>query len=356
MQQDEEGFFYPRADKTNCIECGLCERVCPILAPMREHAPLRVFAAQNSDEEIRRNSSSGGIFTILAENVIREGGLVFGARWNKDWNVEHTYVDSVEGLKEFRGSKYVQSDINGSYHQTEAFLKDGRKVLFSGTPCQVAGLKSFLRKEYDNLLTVECACHGVPSPGLWQKYLVEETKGKSVVSINHRDKRTGWRTYSVVIKFADGKEIAHVHDENSWIRAFLKDLTLRPSCYTCAFKIPNTSADITISDLWGDTVLSPETALDNKGITSIIIHTRRGQDLVDGIKASKELSLDEIKPFNPSLVEAAKYSSDRTFLYSGIFRGKSFKSMVWKVTKDPFILRMKIRIARMFYLLGTLIK
>ena len=357
MVQDEEGFSYPQVDATTCIDCGLCEKVCPILNPKQAHEPLKVFASNNPDETIRKESSSGGIFSILAESVIREGGVVFGARWNKDWNVVHDFIDPLNHLNPsealnrvnlFRGSKYVQSNINGSYQKAEDFLKVGRKVLFSGTPCQIAGLKSYLRKEYDNLLTVECACHGVPSPGLWQKYLSEVTNGKSVLSINHRDKRTGWRNYSVVIKFtpSEHSELSDPHDDNPWTRAFIKNLTLRPSCHQCAFKTLKSQADITLADLWGDKVLLPNQNED-KGLTLVIARSHKAAELLKNVKSIKDFTLRDVVPFNGALVIPAKLNPRRLEFMSRLQKGESFSKVVKTMTKDPFVLRMKIMISKM---------
>lgn len=192
MQEDNEGFLYPVVDASTCTDCGLCEKVCPVINQDEPRKPLKVYAAKNRNEEIRRQSSSGGIFTPLAESVIRDGGVVFGAKFDKDWNVVHAWTDTIEGITDFRGSKYVQSTIGDAYREAREFLKQGRKVLFSGTPCQIAGLRKFLRKEYDNLLAVDVVCHGVPSPLVWRKYL-EETRvklraerdaGKNTVSVS----------------------------------------------------------------------------------------------------------------------------------------------------------------------------
>lgn len=173
LKEDNEGFLYPIVNKEICISCGLCEKVCPVLSQGEPRKPLKVYAAKNQDEEIRRQSSSGGVFTLLAEQVIREGGVVFGAIFDENWEVKHDFAETIEGLAPFRGSKYVQSRIDDNYKKAERFLNQGRKVLFSGTPCQIAGLKRFLRNEYDNLLTVDFVCHGVPSPGVWRQYLKE---------------------------------------------------------------------------------------------------------------------------------------------------------------------------------------
>lgn len=185
MRSDVEGFLYPNINQTICINCNVCEKVCPEINQSEIRRPLKVYAAKNPDELIRLSSSSGGIFTMLAEQILKENGVVFGARFNEKWEVEHGYTDIQDGVAAFRGSKYVQSRIGDNYRQVEDFLRKGRKVLFSGTPCQVAGLKRFLHnKEYDNLLTVDVVCHGVPSPLVWRKYLEETIRPKGVTGKN----------------------------------------------------------------------------------------------------------------------------------------------------------------------------
>lgn len=345
MTQDEEGFFYPHVDHTTCINCGLCEKVCPTLLPRQEHNVINTFAAKNHNEVIRKESSSGGIFTILAETIINEGGVVFGASWDQDNSVEHSYSESIDGLKAFRSSKYVQSNIKNSYKQVEVFLKSGRKVLFSGTPCQVAGLKAFLRSEYDNLIMVECVCHGVPSPGLWQKYLSEVSNGRTVIEINHRDKHTGWENYSVVIKFSDGSEIAQAHDENPWTRAFIKNITLRPSCYSCAYKGVNSVADITIGDLWGADKLLPEQH-DNLGHTLVIIHTIKARDMVRNVECVKNFQMPEVAHYNSALCLNSKYNDKRGVFFTMIYGGKPFINVVKSLTKDPLLLKIKLLIRK----------
>lgn len=171
FEEDEQGFRYPFVDKIRCIDCGLCEKVCPFINQSEPLKPQKVYAAKNPNDEIRLKSSSGGIFTMLAEFIIDEGGVVFGARFDKNWEVEHGYTQIKEGIEAFRGSKYLQSRIGNTYVQVRDFLIEGRKVLFSGTSCQIAGLKLFLRKDYDNLLTIDIVCHGVPSPLIWRTYL-----------------------------------------------------------------------------------------------------------------------------------------------------------------------------------------
>lgn len=174
FEEDSEGFYYPQVNLSLCINCGLCEKVCPVLQQDKPRNPVIVYAAKNSNLSTRLASSSGGIFALLAETILRQNGVVFGARFDNEWNVIHDYTESLDGLSVFLGSKYVQSKIGNTYKYAERFLKEGRKVLFSGTPCQIVGLKKYLRKDYDTLLTVDFVCHGVPSPMIWRDYLNEK--------------------------------------------------------------------------------------------------------------------------------------------------------------------------------------
>lgn len=284
MREDDEGFLYPVVDEKECINCGLCEKVCPVINHNQSKEPLKTIAAINPNEETRLKSSSGGVFTMLAEKTINEGGVVFGAEFDEIWNVKHGYIETIAGLESLRRSKYVQSNIGESFKQAELFLKQGRKVLFSGTPCQVAGLKLYLRKEYDNLLTIDVACHGVPSPLVWRDYLNEVTNGniKSITDISFRSKQTGWRNYSVEILKANSKVICERAGKNVYMQGFLSNLFLRPSCYLCPFKSGRSGADITLADYWGVEDLTP-TMDDDKGTSLVLINTGVGKDFFSTI-------------------------------------------------------------------------
>lgn len=304
MSADTEGFLYPQVDSAICIDCGLCEKVCPVINQEEPREPLAVYAAKNNNEKIRLKSSSGGIFTLLAEQIIADGGVVFGARFNEKWEVVHDYTETIEGLEPFRGSKYVQSVIGDNFIKAKQFLTDGRKVLFSGTPCQIAGLKKFLRKEYENLLTVEVVCHGVPSPMVWRDYLdykrAERAAGKNSVSsslnelpvitgISFRDKTNGWKKFGFKICYAASKaaensvsksastancEITSFNDD-LFMKGFLKNIYLRPSCYHCAARQGKSGADISIADYWG--VQNFHKFIDDdKGVGLVLINSSKG--------------------------------------------------------------------------------
>lgn len=203
MKTDAEGFLYPEVDESACVHCDLCDKVCPMLHVAEAKMPISVWAAKNNDGEIVRSSSSGGVFTALAEQVVRNSGVVFGVRFNEQWQAVFDHADTLEGLAAFRGSKYVQASVGNAFAEAREFLKAGRQVLFSGTPCQISGLNRFLSRKYDNLLTVDFICHGVPSPKVWSRYLDEVTKHAwhAIRDVQFRDKSDGWRKFNFVIDY-----------------------------------------------------------------------------------------------------------------------------------------------------------
>ena len=315
---DQEGFRYPVVSQKQCINCGLCEKVCPVINQSNAREPLHSYAAKNNCEVERLKSSSGGVFIMLAKKTIGEGGVVFGARFDDKWNVVHSYTETIDGIKPFMGSKYVQSRIGDSYIKVREFLLVGRKVLFSGTPCQITGLKRFLRKDYDNLLTVDLICHGVPSPAVWQQYL-EEIKENAhlgvnsvslplnppisecealasgreveIKSISFRDKRLGWKKFSFALTLAeasaDGKKntvsLSQIHDNDPYFLGFNDfNLYLRPSCMKCPTRDLRSGSDITLADFWGIETLKPELD-DDKGISVIMTNTNKGQLMVQSL-------------------------------------------------------------------------
>lgn len=274
---DNEGFSYPKVDRDVCIDCGLCERVCPVINQRDCREPLAIYATKHTNHETRMNSSSGGVFSLLAEHVLTEGGVVFGAKYDEEFNVVHGYTEKIQELKMFQGSKYVQSFIGDTFSHAKQFLVDGRKVLFAGTPCQIAGLKNFLQKEYDNLLTLDIICHGVPSPAVWQKYKDELKEGEGIVSlkkVNFRDKTRGWDNYSCsyTIGYENDEETVSInHHKDPYMRLFIANYSLRPSCYNCPAKAGRSGSDITLGDCWGIKRIE-KTFDDNKGVGVCVIN------------------------------------------------------------------------------------
>lgn len=351
MSEDKEGFLYPVVDSVKCIDCGLCEKVCPVLHPLKNEAEPLVYAAINNDESIRMQSSSGGIFTLLAESVIDNGGVVFGVCFDRDWNVVHDYTETKEGLARFRGSKYVQSNVGNSFSQVKIFLDAGREVLFSGTPCQVAGLKNYLRKPYPNLLTVDLVCHGVPSPDVWRKYLQETVckeygikKNKSAVNIcdyisdiSFRAKDKGWKKYSVKIVFRNGKFEMIPFFENLYMNAFLSDMSLRPSCYTCPTKQHNVQSDITLADFWGVNELNPGID-DDKGCGLLLMHNKEKLSLLFSLDCKlEECEFNDVIRYNPSILYSVGEPINREFFWKIFYRYGFFFSLNAVMSKSIII-------------------
>lgn len=343
FQEDKEGFLNPKVDLETCVDCGLCEKVCPIINQDPEREPQKVYAAKNDDENIRLKSSSGGVFTLLAEKIIEEGGVVFGARFNENWEVVHDYADTIEGLEQFRGSKYVQSAVGESFKQAETFLKAGREVMFTGTPCQIAGLRKFLRKDYKNLLTVDFVCHGVPSPLVWRLYLKEEINryGKEITAvedINFRDKYTGWKTYSLSIKLSGNIVSSTMFTDDNYMRAFLSNLSLRPSCYSCPAKAGKSGADITIGDFWGIENVLPELD-DDIGISVLVNYNEIKCPSIISELYLHAVSYPEILVSNPCLEKSVNKPVNRDFFFSQLMR-KGFNCAVNKTCSTKFINRL----------------
>ena len=376
MQADEEGFLYPVVDKETCIDCGLCEKVCPVINQNEPRKPLHVYAAKNKNEEIRMQSSSGGIFTLLAEAIINEGGVVFGAKFDKDWNVVHDYTETIEGIAAFRGSKYVQSTVGNTYSQAKKFLLAGRKVLFSGTPCQIAGLKKYLRKEYENLLTIDIICHGVPSPLVWRRYIdetveklrAERVDGKNTVScslnelpvitgISFRDKTHGWKKYGFRISYAASKaaensvsesaiDICEPHTTNAFMRAFLSDTILRPSCYNCSAKQGKAHSDITIADFWGINHIDPSFD-DDKGCGAIFINTEKGANIYQlELTHYKEKTFDEVITYNSAYYNSCIPHPKRTEFFKGLDNVTNLSAYITTMLKPKVSTRIINKIKR----------
>lgn len=344
MVVDNEGFLYPQVNADLCIDCGLCEKVCNVLHPNDKLKPLRVLAAINKDEKIRLKSSSGGIFYLIAKKTINEGGVVFGARFDENWQVIIDYADDMKGIEAFMGSKYVQARIDKAYIDVKRFLTLGRKVLFSGTPCQVAGLHKFLRKPYENLLTIDFVCHGTPSPKVWRMYIEELIiSKKSVKSISFRNKTNGWRHLYFSVDYDDNMNVTSIINsayENQYMKAFLADLTLRPSCYSCAAKSCSSLSDITLADFWGIWNVNPELN-DNKGTSMLFINTQKGENALPEDEQVKYANSDyeTAQKYNKACEISVTPNPKRETFFIQLQDTQSVTRLIDKILQPPFFKR-----------------
>ena len=327
MKTDAEGFNYPAVDASKCLRCGLCEKVCPVTAEKTapEKAP-DAYAIINRDPEERMKSSSGGVFALLAKEILRSGGIVYGAAFSDDRrSVRHTAVDKACDLHKLMGSKYLQSEIGPVFGDIKRQLEEGRKVLFSGTPCQAEGLKAFLGARYDNLLTVDIICHGVPSPMVWRDYLgkLELDQGSVIRNVSFRNKAFGWKKYSLSFEFENGHRLLTPFPDNIYMKLFLRNLILRPSCYACRFKKINRLSDITLADYWGVQAQHPELD-DDKGTSFVMVHSDKGREFIARIAEYADVRPIELQPAvnaNSAAVRpAAKHKNRDKFFkeYAGI--------------------------------------
>ncbi len=335
---DDEGFLYPKVTADKCLHCSLCERVCPVVNPDKSRTPLAVYAAKNKDGDVVEKSSSGGIFTALAERIVRSGGVVFGARFDDQWKVVLDCVETEDDLKHIRRSKYVQAYVGDSYIKAKKMLSQGRFVLFSGTPCQISGLRHYLGRDYDNLILLDLICEGVPSPKIWSRYLSEEicglkkrylekepdSKSGNIVidDISFRDKTLGWKQFSFSItshlEFPDGRRAdvpKYVNRNSSYLQCMFRYLHLRPICYECPFKSCRSQSDITLGDYWGIDKLHPD--IDYKrGISMVYVNTPKGESIFDK-------SLFELR--ETSYSEAFKYNNVVSSVKKHPYRNRFFK-------------------------------
>lgn len=337
-----EGFDYPFANPDLCIGCGKCNEVCPMDKAPDSVESLHSWAARNN--EASPASSSGGVFPALASAVISEGGAVFGAAFDDARTVGHREVEDEGGIAALQGSKYVQSDMYSCYEDVRSCLDEGRKVLFSGTPCQVAGLKGYLSREYDNLLCIDCACHGVPSPGLWAKYVdaLERRWGARVRSVNFRDSEKGWMNYSIRFTLSDGRMVRTPKDKDPYMALFFQDVTLRPSCYDCPFRCFRSGSDITLADLWNVRKTAPQMA-DGRGVSFVSANTARGLAVLnanDGL-CLQELDWRSAVAGNGGFSPRSDMPSRRTAFFGGLqFAKDLIPYMKSFVVRKPLSVRL----------------
>ena len=342
MEYDSEGFLYPKVDNDKCIKCGLCLKTCPINTAedlkirrledwqqtqqntKTKNKVLEVYGAKNKNVDEQLKSSSGGIFSIFANYVLEQKGVVFGASFDNNWKVVHKCIDKKEKLDSLRRSKYVQSDINTTYKQAKQFLDEGKLVLFTGTPCQIAGLKSFLQKDYEKLLTVDIICFQVASPLVWKKFLNENFNINDIKEIDFRDKLYGWDKsimslslknntkypkLPIIYKLLSEKIKMLLSSSNyalSYRKGCLSGLFSRPSCHKCYFK-GDRNSDFTMGDLWGVNNILPK-MYDKKGVSVLTINSRKGKEIFEKVKNNieyEQINYDDMIKYNPAFVSSA---------------------------------------------------
>lgn len=324
MLPDEEGFLQPVVDAAKCVQCGKCEAVCPVLHPGKPRKPLAVYAAKAKDDELRWGSASGGVFTVLAQDVLKRGGVVFGAGFERPtWRVIHKAATNEEELDDLRGSKYVQSDTGDTFKEAKSYLDTGREVLYSGCPCQIAALKSFLGKEYPNLLTVDLICHGVPSPLAWRKYLDcrEKEAGGKITRILAR-RYCVWQEFAISLEFDNSREIAYC--KNRWTDPYLISYVsfwgLRTSCLRCGFRGFKSGSDITLGDYNNvDTICQ---SMDGeKGASAVVVNARVVEKRLECVDVNLDKTLSSIghlKSANASIYSDPNRSRLRSAFVKGV--------------------------------------
>lgn len=348
MKENNEGFLYPEIDKEKCVSCGLCVKACPQFkkcANKSEHFPL-AYAVYNKNEDEIIKSSSGGMFSVIANYVIENNGLVIGAAFDEQNIVKHIYIEDKKNLDKLRGSKYVQSDINGMYKIAEKNLKLDKLVLFTGTPCQIAGLKSYLGKEYANLILIDVVCHGVPSPILFKKYLKYlENKYKSKIkSYEFRNKeKRGWGL-TAKITTVDNKVRYIRSDNDPYYNNFLECNTYRNSCYKCHYTNFIRESNITLADYWGILSIHPN-FYSEKGVSLIIVNDKRGKEIFDIVSKKIhyiETDLEKASRKNMNLKRPSIKKKRRKSIYDGL-ETKNETSFIKENLKIEFNLKNKIK-------------
>ena len=367
MQADAEGFLYPHIDASLCINCGMCQKACPSINPAEDRLPRSVYAAMAKDDALRFASSSGGVFSLLASDILTKGGVVFGVAFDhNDWHVYHKSAETEADLAELRGSKYVQSDVGDCYRQVKACLNAGRPVLFTGTPCQIAALNKVLAlwkgEPLDNLLLVDVVCHAVPSPLAWKKYLEKRVSSaynlwegglRAIRRIVSRRKDCGWKRFSMSLGFANDMEYRALFCDDPFMRGFLAELYNRPSCHNCPSKNLRSGSDITIADYWGVASKLPEMD-DDKGTSLVLVNTEKGKKAFAALAEKivfKASDFDHAVKGNPAIVRPTMPHRNRSLFFRCVMNS-DFDSLVNRMLQPPLKTRIRAFVGRVLRRFG----
>ena len=318
MVEDNEGFITASINQELCVDCGLCQKRCPQNTPVEKSSAKKVLAIRLKDDEMLYRSASGGAFAGIAKAWIEEGGVVVGVVYDNKWNAHHTCATTMEELLQTQSSKYVQADTRQTYSEVKKLLQEGKRVLFSGTGCQIGGLKAFLHKDYDNLLTMDLICHGVASPLLFKKYIewLGEKSGSPILEYDFRDKKGGWGLgYKYKYKYKYKNCIM-----DPYFFRFLEGITYRESCFQCNYCKPERAGDITIGDYWGIEKEHPK-FFNTKGVSCILVNTDKGMqawEKYNHLYHSIESTFDQVARHNGNLLHSTHRNSMRNHIYEGI--------------------------------------
>lgn len=319
MQEDNEGFLYPVIDEKKCIQCGLCEKVCAFQngSSISERLDqICVYAAKNKSDDLRLKSSSGGMFLTISDYILENKGVIYGVAFDKNLKAQHIRAEKEVDRNRCLGSKYSQSELNDIFKLVKQDLEKGKLVLFTGTPCQVAGLNSFLSNtNRDNLILVDIVCHGTPSPKLFQEYIhyMEKKRKSKVKEFYHRAKDFGWRVHNEKVVYENNKSDNKSNLSQAWKYIFFSHFALRSACYNCPYTNTKRISDITIADFWGIEKFAPEFA-DKKGVSLVITNTKKGSEIFENIKENIkyiERNIEEAKEKNPNLVKPTECPDNR---------------------------------------------
>ncbi len=340
-----EGFMLPKINEKKCVKCGLCYQTCPVINEIHSNDLDLAFAAYAKSQQIRYYSSSGGIFSVIANKIIDLNGVVFGAAFDNSFNVSHVSAGNKDEIIKLRGAKYLQSNIGRIYINVKNELLKNRIVYFIGTPCQIAGLRAYLNKDYNNLICSDLICHGVPSPKIWDKYLNEKISNASNVSF--RDKRYGWTNYSLVLNSTQ-KEIILNGQNNTFMEGFINNYFLRESCYNCKFKGYKRLGDITLADFWGIDKIISDFDENNSGTSLILINSEKGKILFDSIQQEiiyKKVNRKEALKYNLSAIQSSYRPIQRTRFFKNIEK-KSYEQNLIEIKKLNLKEKILIRIKK----------
>ncbi len=358
FEDDFAGYRYPKVDISNCIDCCLCEKICPIINPVKVDKNYKkpiVKAAWNLDEEVRINSTSGGVFSALADRFINAGGYVVGAIYTDDFRIEHTISSSKEKIKQLRQSKYAQSELGDIFSQIKSILNNGDNLMFCGSPCQVAGLKSYLRKDYDNLFLVDFICRGIISQKIYKNYLesVERHSKSTITKVHFKNKDFGWNKFSTKLSLKNGDSYHKDRYTDEYMVGYLKhNLYLRPCCHDCRFKTLPRVSDISLGDFWG--IGNYNKMLDNdKGTSAVIINSEKGERLFNTAKEKlyySDSTIEQVAKGNACLFNIAPRGKYSNYFYKHFLK-MDFIELIHKIEEKALWDRKDLSLKDRLYLL-----